>query len=328
MNDDTAHMQDREPGDSPHRDPDDAPRRLTRSSNDRVLIGVSGGLGQYFGIDPLIFRISFAISIFFGGLGGLAYVLLAIFVPTDGEPDRAQRLGGSLKRMGFWRGLGIAGAVVLAGVALITLAGGAAFAVGLGWGVQVAIGVIVIGCLVTVLAMRGVTRWLVLPAVALAIGASIGAASDIDLEGGVGEREYRPLNAAALPTEGYRLGVGELQVDLRGIDWEEDPVVRLPISIGMGDLTVFVPETVCVAGSVHVGVGESQLVGDRNEGVDVENSVASTTVAVPRLEIDADADIGLVRVLNSDTASFGDSDWGGSEAADLRAAQRRACGTT
>ena len=36
------------------------PRRLTRSSSDRVLVGVAGGLGRYFGVDPVIFRIGFA----------------------------------------------------------------------------------------------------------------------------------------------------------------------------------------------------------------------------------------------------------------------------
>src|SRR5262245_45966521 len=65
------------------------PRRLLRSSDDRVLAGVAGGLGRYFGVDPIIFRIGFPISLFFGGLGGLAYLLLAVFVPTDGEPDTA-----------------------------------------------------------------------------------------------------------------------------------------------------------------------------------------------------------------------------------------------
>ena len=35
-------------------------RRLTRSTSDKHVAGVAGGLGQYFGIDPIIFRIGFA----------------------------------------------------------------------------------------------------------------------------------------------------------------------------------------------------------------------------------------------------------------------------
>ena len=84
----------------------DRPRRLLRSSSDRVIAGVAGGLGDYFGVDPIIFRIGFVLSILFGGLGALAYLLLAVFVPTDGDPDAAQRLGGRLQGTGFWRAVG------------------------------------------------------------------------------------------------------------------------------------------------------------------------------------------------------------------------------
>ena len=85
----------------------DRPRRLLRSSSDRVIAGVAGGLGDYFGVDPIIFRIGFVLSILFGGLGALAYLLLAVFVPTDGDPDAAQRLGGRLQGTGFWRAVGL-----------------------------------------------------------------------------------------------------------------------------------------------------------------------------------------------------------------------------
>jgi phage shock protein PspC (stress-responsive transcriptional regulator) len=71
--------------------------RLSRSSSDRVVAGVAGGLGHYFDVDPVMFRIGFAVSVLFGGVGILAYAMLALLVPTDGEPDRAQRLGHRLQ---------------------------------------------------------------------------------------------------------------------------------------------------------------------------------------------------------------------------------------
>ena len=138
MNDDNPTIEqpegaDQAPGGTPAEAETTEPRRLLRSSSDRVLAGVAGGLGRYFGIDPVIFRIGFALSIFFGGLGALAYLLLAVFVPTDGDPDRAQRVGGRLRALGVWRALGLVaiGVLVLAG--LFILASGAAFAVALGW---------------------------------------------------------------------------------------------------------------------------------------------------------------------------------------------------
>jgi phage shock protein PspC (stress-responsive transcriptional regulator) len=94
---------------------DDAPfepRRLTRSGADAVIGGVGSGLGRYFGVDPLLFRIGFVVLSFAGGFGVLAYLLLLAFMPADG----AEKPGGTSKAAA------IAGAVVL-GVALVTFLG-------------------------------------------------------------------------------------------------------------------------------------------------------------------------------------------------------------
>src|SRR5947199_6479551 len=132
MNDDTPTIpqpdeDERKPPEEQEQTGGAQPRRLLRASSDRVLVGVAGGLGRYFGVDPVIFRIGFALSVFFGGLGALAYLLLAVFVPTDGDPDRAQRVGRRLQGLGFWRGLGMAAIAVLILGGLFALAGGAAF---------------------------------------------------------------------------------------------------------------------------------------------------------------------------------------------------------
>jgi phage shock protein PspC (stress-responsive transcriptional regulator) len=56
-------------------------RRLRRSNTDRVAAGVSGGLGEYFGIDPVLFRVLFAVTSFFGGAGVIAYLLAWLLIP-------------------------------------------------------------------------------------------------------------------------------------------------------------------------------------------------------------------------------------------------------
>ena len=38
-----------------------------------MLGGVAGGLAEYFRVDPVIFRIGFGVTLFFGGLGALIY---------------------------------------------------------------------------------------------------------------------------------------------------------------------------------------------------------------------------------------------------------------
>ena len=305
------------------------PRRLRRSSSDRVLAGVAGGLGRYFGVDPIIFRIGFPLSLFFGGVGGLAYLLLALFVPTDGEPDHMQRFSRRLGRAGFWRGLGLAIVALLLVAVLFILAGGAAFAVALGWGVPVAIVIIAIGALLALAAFRGGARWLIPPAVALAVGAGVAAAADLDFHGGIGQRDYHPLTVQSVPADGYRLGVGQLTVDLRDLDWTKARVVRLDVDLGMGQANVFVPERVCVTGKTHVGVGESEVAGEQNGGFDVDHGPAAGSTSEPRVEINADVDVGQLRIVNSDTATVDDSGYGPrrfrEDTAPLRAAQAKAC---
>ena len=310
------------------------PKRLRRSSTDRVIAGVSGGLGRHFGIDPVIFRIAFVVSVFFGGVGAAAYLLFALFVPTDGEPDRAQRAGEWLRSLGFWRGLGVAALAVLALAGLFALAGGAAFAVALGWGTPVGIAIVVIGAVLVIAAFRGGAKWLIAPAVALAVGASTAAAADLDFRGGIGEREYHPVTVAAIPADGYRLGVGHLVVDLRALPWNREGVVRVKADLGAGQSSVFVPSRVCVVSTTHVGFGESEVAGERNDGADVDGSTGAGSTAVPRLVIDAGVDAGPLRIINSDSADVNDSGYGHSgygpgpfdqEMAPLRAAQARAC---
>jgi phage shock protein PspC (stress-responsive transcriptional regulator)/FtsH-binding integral membrane protein len=59
-------------------------RLLRRNRTNRVAAGVASGLGEYFGIDPVLFRVLFATSAFFGGAGILAYVLAWAAIPEAG----------------------------------------------------------------------------------------------------------------------------------------------------------------------------------------------------------------------------------------------------
>ena len=59
-------------------------RLLRRNKSNRVAAGVASGLGDYFGIDPVLFRVLFATSAFFGGAGILAYLLAWAAIPEEG----------------------------------------------------------------------------------------------------------------------------------------------------------------------------------------------------------------------------------------------------
>jgi len=58
-------------------------RRLTRSSSDRIVGGVCGGLGRHTGLPPWAWRVIFCVTAFYAGAGLLFYLLLWIFVPSD-----------------------------------------------------------------------------------------------------------------------------------------------------------------------------------------------------------------------------------------------------
>lgn len=75
-------------------------RRLYRSKEEKVVAGVCGGLGQYFGVDPIWFRIGFVLLALGGGSGVLIYLIMVLLIPSapegyQPEPGQFGRLPGS-----------------------------------------------------------------------------------------------------------------------------------------------------------------------------------------------------------------------------------------
>jgi phage shock protein C len=94
-------------------------RRLHRSTHDRMLGGVCGGLAEYFDVAPDLVRVGFVAVTLAGGAGVLAYLILWLLVPAD-ESDQTSPVAG--RRRGR----------ELAGLVLIGL-GLALFADAVGW---------------------------------------------------------------------------------------------------------------------------------------------------------------------------------------------------
>jgi len=57
-------------------------KRLFRDPDNAIVAGIASGIANYFDIDPVIVRLIFVISIFFNGLGLLAYIILWLVVPV------------------------------------------------------------------------------------------------------------------------------------------------------------------------------------------------------------------------------------------------------
>jgi phage shock protein PspC (stress-responsive transcriptional regulator) len=286
-------------------EPPEQPRRLVRAREGRVIGGVCAGLGRYFNVDPIIFRIGAVVLAFVGGAGLLAYLAALLLVPAEDSPAGAEGapagrnrwlviggvivlllvtwpflLGGGLLVAGllipftilvaagvlvwwFVSGEGPAGdagdvarrAALGIGILLVCglIAIGGAWAAAAGGETVVAVAVIAAGAAILTGAFLRPVRWLVLPAVALALSAGTVSAAGIDLDGGVGERDYRPASAADLHDK-YELGMGELVIDLRQTDLPPGDV-PLEVDLGIGKARVVVPRDVCVATDAHVRVG-------------------------------------------------------------------------
>jgi phage shock protein PspC (stress-responsive transcriptional regulator) len=81
-------------------------RVLRRRTDDRVLGGVAGGLGDYFNVDPLLIRIAFVGLMIFGGAGLVLYVVGWLLIPVVGEEMSSveaafRRIGLTPQRLGW-----------------------------------------------------------------------------------------------------------------------------------------------------------------------------------------------------------------------------------
>lgn len=57
---------------------------LRRSRHHRIIFGVCGGLGEFFGISPIWFRLAFIIASIPGGVPGIGlYLLLWLIIPNE-----------------------------------------------------------------------------------------------------------------------------------------------------------------------------------------------------------------------------------------------------
>jgi phage shock protein PspC (stress-responsive transcriptional regulator) len=185
------------------------------------------------------------------------------------------------------------GLAVLCGSAVVFACG--VWLAGTGGGELAAALVIGAGVAIAVGAFLRPVRWLIPPALGLALGVGFVSAAGIDLDGGVGEREYRPTAASDI-RDRYEVGAGRLVVDLREAQLPRGDV-PVSLDVGMGEAVLLVPENVCVASRAQVGMGAVEVFDRDNGGVDLDwedrRRAAPTTT---RVVVDADVGAGLFQV--------------------------------
>ena len=273
-----------------------AVRRLERSSSDRMLAGVCGGLGRYFDLNPTFFRIGFVVLTLLGGAGVLVYLAAALVMPGEGrERSLAEQVLAERKERP-WPLIGLA----IVGVALIVLLSRAALrpAAGAGW-----VFVLVIG--VVVLWVSRSARWrgrllrvllaLVVATLAAFVTAIVLAFSwfNVSLSDGVGDHVYAPATVAAIAPS-YRLGVGSMRIDLSGIQ-PAGKELQVKAKVGVGELRIVVPNGARVQVYARAKLGDVHVLRLKDSG---RNAIV-TTGSGGGYVIDARVGLGRIDVVRA-----------------------------
>jgi phage shock protein PspC (stress-responsive transcriptional regulator) len=290
-----------------------AAKRLERSSSDRMVAGVCGGLARYFDIHPAFYRVGFVVLTLLGGAGILIYLAAALVIPDEGKEDSFATAVLRNRRDRPWPLIGLA----LVGVALATLLSRATlWPHGDAWILLLVAGAAILWITrhsnrvatddASVLAtedsrrLRRVFKALVIAAgtivaltlVAAAIFASI---FHVHLGRGVGERSYVVAGAQDLHRN-YRLGIGDLTVDLGNVRFHNGET-HVGTRVDVGNLRVIVPQNVALRVHGDAQLGQVEVLGRTADGRNVDKNIDQVGKRV--LVLDAHVGVGKVSVIRA-----------------------------
>ena len=282
--------------------------QLRRSRTDKILGGVNGGLAEYSGIDPLLWRVGFVALAFAGGTGVVVYLLLWLLMPagpagaaTTTATARAVR---APKRPAGPRspvpGITMAALLIVVGVLVMidrltgadlgprAFLGSALLVVGLG--------------LIAASRAHGRTGRGGLIALGVVLSLALIAAanepwrhSDDD----IGDRIYMPGAANAVQSE-YHGGIGDMRLDLSDVDVSDlDTAIRTRVDAGVGDVTIIVPRDADVSVNIDSGIGSVRVFDEegRSDGFfEGEGSGSWVGDDEPEIVLSVNAGIGDVEV--------------------------------
>jgi phage shock protein PspC (stress-responsive transcriptional regulator) len=200
---------------------------------------------------------------------------------------------------------------ILLGITILVVSGLLFFAgvAGVAGGGAAVVAAIVIGAGLTLAASAFVRplRWLIVPALALGLGAGTAVAAGVeDVGGSTGEKVYRPVSASSILPH-YELGAGHLVVDLRNAELTGEH--RVDVEIGAGHAEILVPEGTCVAGDLHAGIGGFDVFGHGSGGIDVDHFEDGRAPAgTPRVVVTGDVGLGALTIDHEPSDDW-DDDW-------------------
>jgi phage shock protein PspC (stress-responsive transcriptional regulator) len=227
-------------------------------------------------------------------LGGLAIVIAQRrtsdgSIPADTETPAARPRQPSL----FVPALG----VLLAGVGFLALL--TAVGVDVRWDVALAVAALAAGVAVVASAvLRRRTGGLLVLGLVLGTLAVAVSAIDVRLDGPIGERAYRPFEGSEVHRD-YDVAIGKLTIDLSATDLTPGET-EVDANVGIGDLTVIVPDDVVVDVDAEASAGEVTVFGRSESGVDAHITSTNRPFGADRsrtLRLEAHTGVGNVLVL-------------------------------
>lgn len=279
-----------------------------------MLAGVCGGLGEYFNVNPVFYRVGFVILTLLGGAGILVYGACALVIPAAGERES---VASDVLRNHRQRPVAVVGLllVVAAGVALLSHMSLHFHSNGF-WGLVLVVGAVLIwaqrrpentapvsttdasGETTVVAPMRRRRRpfrmffaAIGLLVLAFAVLCAVVAVTFAHLSDGVGDRNFAPATPASLNSE-YKLGVGNLTLDLSGLTLgTAERTVHL--KTGIGHIHVIVPANATVRVIGNTRWGDTTVFGHDENGHDVRTNVGPANA---QLVIDAHLGLGQIEV--------------------------------
>ena len=345
------------------------PERRWARSDDRIVLGVAGGLGRALAIEPMVVRIAFVVLGLFSGVGILLYIAgLALLAdsPTSPPPSTIRRIAGAgvaliaarvlldgdahLPDAGWVLALGLLGAAVAlwrgrapeemrsappdvdvqtdaeggstsdrwnslitkrrerprpprSPLGLLTM--GAATVVGaLVWllggdaddrgALAFGLATLVLGAGLLVGAFAGRARWLIAPALGTATAAVVAAAlsfAGVGLDHRSGDR-HEFIDAGSTVAPLYRTGIGTFELDLSSYTSD----ASTEVDVGVGDLTVVVPDDAHVQIDARVGLGEINAFGSTRSGYRRSLSLDNNTDGARMIKLKLRVGVGSIDV--------------------------------
>jgi phage shock protein PspC (stress-responsive transcriptional regulator) len=287
-----------------------------------MVSGVCGGLGQYFDVNPVFYRVGFVVLTLLGGAGLLVYGAAMLVIPSEGE---SESIASDILRNHRRRPIALVGLVLVAVAGVVLLSHIPwHFHSDPFWLVVLVVGASLLwaqrartagepppsaatadeattAVVPPVSAPRRGWRWLkivlvtigVIVVLALASAAAF-VAPFLHLGDGVGNRSYQPAVAASVQSQ-YRLGIGNLDVDLSHVSFGSKPTT-VELRLGIGKLRVTVPHDATVLTHAHVAWGDAWILGDDQNGHAVHADVGDPQA---RLVLDVHVGIGKVEVVRA-----------------------------